>query len=120
MEGKIWANSGDSHLMEPADLFTENLPSAQAERMPLSVKEPDGAFETVFVDGQQFRRKLPFAKYEILDDQGRTVMERAPGANDMRLRIHDLNQEGVWAELVYTSIGMWMHSMRDPELMAAG
>lgn len=47
-------------------------------------------------------------------------MERAPGANDMRLRINDLNEEGIWAELVYTSIGMWMHSIRDPELMAAG
>jgi hypothetical protein len=38
----------------------------------------------------------------------------------MRLRLEDLTQEGVWGELVYTSIGMWMHSMRDPLLMLAG
>ncbi len=43
---KIWANSGDSHLMEPRDLFTDNLPSEQAERMPHGVLDPDGTFET--------------------------------------------------------------------------
>jgi predicted TIM-barrel fold metal-dependent hydrolase len=117
---KIWADSGDSHLVEPPNLFTDNLPPEQAERMPRSVKDSDGLYETVYVDGQSFRRKLPFAKRDLLDEHGRTVNERAPGANDMVLRLKDLNQEGIWAELVYTSIGMWMHSIRDPELMAAG
>jgi predicted TIM-barrel fold metal-dependent hydrolase len=88
--------------------------------MPRSVKDPDGVYETVFVDGQEFRRKLPFAKREILDENGLGVMERAPGANNMKSRIKDLDQEGIWAELVYTSIGMWMHSIRDAELMGAG
>jgi predicted TIM-barrel fold metal-dependent hydrolase len=117
---KIWANSGDSHLMEPVDLFNRALPAGQAKRMPRSVKDPDGLSETIFVDGQEFRRKLPFAKHDLLDDQGRNTMERAPGANDMRLRLEDLDREGIWAELIYTSIGMWMHSIRDPELMSAG
>ncbi len=121
MEEKIWANSGDSHLMEPFDLFAEKLPKDLAALMPRSVKDPDGAYETVYVDGQEFRRKLPFSKRPMNDPvTGLSVLERAPGSNDMRLRIKDLNQEGIWAELVYTSIGMWMHSMRTPELMAAG
>jgi threonine synthase len=30
---KIWANSGDSHLVEPADLFTSALPPALADLM---------------------------------------------------------------------------------------
>jgi predicted TIM-barrel fold metal-dependent hydrolase len=107
--------------MEPEGLFRENLPPDQAERMPRSVKDEDGLFETIYVDGQHFRRKLPFAKHDILDPEtGLSTTERAPGSNDMRLRIQDNNQEGIWAELVYTSIGMWMHSIRDPELMAAG
>jgi predicted TIM-barrel fold metal-dependent hydrolase len=117
---KIWANSADSHLMEPPDLFSRTLPSEQAERMPRSVKDPDGAYETICVDGREFRRKLPFAKRDLLDENGRNTVDRAPGANDMRLRIEDLNQEGIWSELIYTSIGMWMHSIHDPDLMAAG
>ncbi len=35
---KIWANSGDSHFMEPPDLFTNGLPKALADRMPKSRK----------------------------------------------------------------------------------
>ena len=38
----------------------------------------------------------------------------------MRLRLLDLDAEGVWAELVYPSIGIWMSSIRDPGLLAAG
>jgi predicted TIM-barrel fold metal-dependent hydrolase len=120
VQGKIWANSGDSHLMEPATLFTDTLPPELAARMPRSVHDEDGAWETIHVDGQTFRRKLPFAKRNLVDEQGRNIFERAPGANDMTLRVKDLNEEGIWAELVYASIGMWMHSMHDPELMAAG
>ena len=28
MTAKIWANSGDSHLVEPDDLFEDSLPRA--------------------------------------------------------------------------------------------
>ena len=38
----------------------------------------------------------------------------------MRPRLNDLNQEGVSGEFVYTSAGMWTHSMRDPKLILAG
>lgn len=112
---KIWANSGDSHLVEPDDLFTTSLPPAVAERMPRSVKDDDGRMETIHVDGDSFRRRIP-RSIAILDE----VAERAPGANDMALRLGDLDQEGVWAELVYPSIGIWMSSIRDPDLLAAG
>jgi len=49
MDGKIWANSGDSHVIEPPDLFERNLPADLAERMPRSVKDEDGSHETIHV-----------------------------------------------------------------------
>ena len=55
---KIWANSGDSHIIEPPNLFKE-LPEHIRERMPRSVKDPSGLFETIYVDGQEFRRDMP-------------------------------------------------------------
>jgi predicted TIM-barrel fold metal-dependent hydrolase len=118
---KIWANSGDSHLDEPTDLFASELPPALAERMPRSVKDDDGRMETIHVDGQSFRRRIPRSVISLTDIDGNTLDgTRAPGANDLNLRLADLDQEGVWAELVYPSIGMWMSSIRDPELLAAG
>lgn len=116
---KYWANSGDSHLVEPPDIFTARMPADLAERMPRSVKDDDGSHETLFIDGQEFRRRMPKADM-LVDDEGHTVEQRAPGANDMQLRHVDLDQEGIWAELVYPSIGIWMSSIQDPELLAAG
>ena len=116
---KIWANSGDSHLVEPADLFASHLPADLAARMPRSVKDDDGKHETVYVDGQEFRRRMPGAM-KLTDADGKTVDQRAPGANDKSQRLVDLDQEGIWAELVYPSIGIWMSSIQDPELLSAG
>ncbi len=117
--GKIWANSGDSHLVEPGDLFTSSLPASFAERMPRSVKDDDGRWETIYVDGQEFRRRFSGGA-SLTDEHGQTVFERAPGANDPALRLVDLDSEGIWAELIYPSIGIWSGSIKDPELLAAG
>ncbi len=116
---KIWANSGDSHLVEPADLFESSLPPALAERMPRSEVDDDRQWETIHVDGQSFRRRFPLGRL-MVDGDGRTVTERAPGANDPALRLVDLDAEGVWAELIYPSIGIWTASIHDPDLLAAG
>ena len=56
---KIWANSGDSHFVEPENLFADRMPKDLADRMPRSVKDEDGLWETVYVDGQEFRRRMP-------------------------------------------------------------
>jgi hypothetical protein len=118
---KIWANSGDSHLLEPGDLFSQRMPAELADRMPRSERDPDGNWETVHIDGQSFRRRLPRV-YDDLD--GKTMKEfqneRAPGANDPALRLKDLDQEGIWAELIYPSLGMWSGSITDPRLLREG
>ena len=44
--------------MEPPDLFA-SLPDDIRERLPRSVKDPSGDFETIYIDGQEFRRDLP-------------------------------------------------------------
>ena len=40
------------------DLFKQ-LPDHIQERLPRSVKDESGLFETIYVDGQEFRRELP-------------------------------------------------------------
>lgn len=109
----IWANSGDSHFLEPDDLWQKNLPAHLAELMPRSEKDPDGKHETIHVDGQSFRRKLPNPKLE----EFREASSRPPGARDAKARLVDLDQEGVWGEVVFPSLGMWNASFRTREAL---
>jgi len=112
---KIWANSGDSHFLEPDDLWRDSLPPRLAELVPRAEKDPDGEWETVHIDGMSFRRKLPTGmKKEFFE-----ASSRAPGARDVTKRLADLDHEGIWAELVFPSLGMWSSTFRTPELLKA-
>ena len=66
MTDKIWAHSGDSHLLEPDDLWHQIMPKAQADRMPRTERISDNE-ERVTVDGKSFTRPLP----KIMTAQGR-------------------------------------------------
>jgi len=110
---KLWANSGDSHFLEPEDLWQTRLPKRLAELVPRSEKDPDGKWETVFVDGQAFRRRLP----TIAQEEFFNASMAAPGSGDVTKRLPDLNEEGVWSELVFPSLGMWASSFRTPEVL---
>jgi predicted TIM-barrel fold metal-dependent hydrolase len=112
---KIWANSGDSHFLEPDDLWRSSLPAALAELMPRSEKDADGLHETVHVDGQSFRRRLPAqAQMEFYE-----ASHRPPGARDAKARMADLDSEGVWGEVIFPSLGMWNASFRTREALRA-
>jgi predicted TIM-barrel fold metal-dependent hydrolase len=110
---KIWANSGDSHFLEPDDLWSSSLPPKLADRVPRAEKDPDGKWETVYVDGQSFRRKMPSAAAQEFHE----AAHRAPGARDASKRLIDLDQEGIWGEVVFPSLGMWSSSFRTPEVL---
>ncbi len=120
MEKKIWAHSGDSHFLEPEDLFQQILPPALAERMPRSEKA-DG-WETVHIDGEVLRRPLPrpIKDGEFAGETIATLSVRPPGAGDARERIKDLDQEGIWGEVTFPSLGMWANYIKDPVLVREG
>jgi hypothetical protein len=134
-EKKLWANSGDSHSMEPPDL-DDQLPSHLQELLPTTVQDVDRGVEIITVDGQVFERPIPtpitpevMAKMaakpleEDLDnpaDLSADGMTRAPGASDPVKRLDDLNEEGIWAEAIYPSLGIWTFNIRTPELVQAG
>jgi predicted TIM-barrel fold metal-dependent hydrolase len=115
---KMWANSGDSHFLEPDDLWYQILPKALADRLPRSERVGDDE-EIVHIDGESFRRRLP----KIMTKKGAgglTITElsaRPPGSRDVRARVADLDQEGIWAEVVFPSLGLWQNLLKDPVLV---
>src|ERR1700709_1467768 len=111
----IWTNSGDSHFREPDDLWQSRLPKALADLTPRAEKDPDGEYETVSVDGQIFRRKLPSSAMQAFSGERLNT----PGTRDARARLGDLDKEGVWGEVIFPSLGMWGSTFRTPELLKA-
>lgn len=120
MTAKLWANSGDSHATGEVERWQQILPPDLAARMPRSVKDPDGEFETVYVDGREFRRKLPKILSKT-DEQGRTIADlvNERGAATLEGRLDDLDQEGIWGEVVYASLGLWETLVTDRAMMRA-
>src|SRR5215203_5400899 len=112
---KMWTNSGDSHFLEPDDVWTARLPKALADLTPKSQKDPDGEWETVSVDGQTLRRKLPSsAAVQFVEES-----HKPQGVRDAVARLGDLDKEGVWGEVIFPSLGMWASTFRTPDLLKA-
>jgi predicted TIM-barrel fold metal-dependent hydrolase len=116
---KIWAHSGDSHFIEPDDLWTQILPRDLAARMPWTELVEDGRMERIHVDGEIYH--FPVPKIAQKRDDGRlSIVElsgRPPGARDLHARLADLDREGIWGEVVYSSIGIWEGMIKDRELI---
>ena len=121
---KLWANSGDSHYLEPDGLWDQILPKHLAERMPHTEHISDTE-EIVHVDGQSFPRQLPRAAKATIKGEVRgeeiegtlfDISHRPAGSRDPHARLVDLDNEGVWGEVIYPSIGIWDYMLTSPEL----
>ena len=94
------------------------MPKSQADRMPRTELIGDSE-ERVTVDGKSFTRAIPKIA-TAKGSTGETIVEmshRPPGARDVRLRLLDLDQEGVWAEVIFASIGLWCALIEDRALI---
>ena len=118
----LWAHSGDSHFLEPEDLWQSILPPTLAERMPRSERVADDE-EIVHVDGKSFRRRLPSVMTKKDEKSGlsdqRSSSIRARSARDLHARIKDLDSEGIWGEVIYPSLGLWENMLEDRDLVRA-
>lgn len=98
------ANSADSHVLEPQGLWLENLPASMRDRALYTVK--DDTHETVFAGGKAMWKS------------GLTYLDRVrpPGAHDPEARLLDLDDQGVWGEVLFPSVALWTYYIDDLEL----
>ena len=117
----MWANSGDSHILEPPELWRERMPRGLGERMPRA-ERIDTDREVIHIDGQSFERRTPAVvrEGEFAGLTFEQLESRPPGSWDVDLRLTDLDAEGIWGEVVYPSLGLWNGLIHDDELYREG
>jgi hypothetical protein len=119
--------SADSHMIEPADLWVDRIDHRFKERAPLKERAPravtkadkPGAFFTA--EGMQ---PFPIAGAAATGRSGEEYAKHMntgyeavrPSGWDPMERLKDQDIDGVEAEVLYTSLGMPLFGLKDPEL----
>jgi len=114
--------SADGHIVEPPDLFLEGLPASMRSRAIHSEKRDDYLC-TVSGEKVIFRMRMrtgPLAD-EATSMRGPDVApaRRALGHNNIPGRLQDMKDEGIDAEIVFPSLGLWTYALEDEDLELA-
>ena len=117
--------SADSHVLEPADLWTERIERSFRDRAPRVVAEAGGMVGDLFVC--ENLRPIPVAGLAVAGVDPRDYPEKMAGGYrgvrpsgwDPAERVKDQDADGVVAEVLYTSLGMLLYGIEDGALRAA-
>ncbi len=108
---KPFVFSADSHIMEPATLFQENLPASMRKHAIHTRKEGEylitGTEEKVI-----YRLRVGQHRENALGDAERKGIREIPG------RLEDMELEGIDAEICFPSLGLWMYAIDDADAEA--
>ncbi len=106
--------SGDGHLREPRDLFTENLP-ASMRQFGIHTKRTDSHIMTYA--GEKLVHRFPLRRETTTDenDPANNGRPNQKGATDLAARIADLEMEGIDAEIVFPTTGMLNYLIEDED-----
>ena len=98
-------NSADSHVVEPADLWTAALPENVRHLAPRY--EDSEKFSHFFINDRELRKH---PKHKSADDMDRT----GAGGTDPQERFKHLDEDGVWGEVIFPTTGLFLFLMEDP------
>ena len=108
--------SADSHVVEPFDLWQRGLPPAMRERAP-RIEEQDGRW--VFVVEGIPPRKMGGTGGATNGDGDEHAERMRSGGWDPDQRVVDLDEDGVWGEVLYPTIALFGFMIPDQELRQA-
>jgi predicted TIM-barrel fold metal-dependent hydrolase len=104
-------NSADSHVVEPLDLWQQRLPKHLRDRAP-RIEEVGGKW-TFVVEGLPPRNMGGAGDAKSKNKQATGFR---PGGSDPDLRAQDLDEDGVWGEVLYPTIALFGFMIPDAEL----
>ena len=113
--------SSDSHVVEPPDLWTDRMDPKYGDRIPhLVTGDPydqwycDG--EGVGVLGGISQAGKRYSNPEDITLEG-SFAEVPPGGYNPHAHVQDLDVDGVYADVLYPSIGLNLYAIPDPIFM---
>src|SRR6266446_6100825 len=117
--------SADSHVIEPADVWTSRIEKRFLDRAPRVIKRAGERSGDFFV--AEGLRPFPVAGFAVAGVDPKDFAEQMasgypgvrPSAWDPVARIEDQDRDGVVGEVLYPSLAMRLFQMEDGELRAA-
>ncbi|MBL8544216.1 MAG: hypothetical protein JNJ63_10465, partial [Hyphomonadaceae bacterium] len=115
--GKPFIFSCDSHVVEPVDLYTSNLPAKFLKDHALSVKVVDGFLLSMIGETEVYRIPANIFDHKVGNGTmlGEGSLMKPQGSRDLRKRIADMERDGIDAELVYPTIALMAARVTDRE-----
>ena len=116
--------SSDSHLLEPADLWSRRTDARFRHRAPRVVRVADNdewhadgvRFQSI--RGTAYQAGLRFTRPEELSFDGQFEAIR-PGALDPDAHVQDMDLDGVAGAVLYPTAGMQIYKVEDSNLLSA-
>jgi predicted TIM-barrel fold metal-dependent hydrolase len=96
----------DTHVTEPADLWTSRAPAKYVDQVPKMVRTKDGrdvwlfADRTIAVVGMTATAGWP----RPFPDGPATIDECPPAAHDAAARVAHMDELGIWAQVLYPNV----------------
>jgi predicted TIM-barrel fold metal-dependent hydrolase len=119
--------SSDSHVVEPGELWVENLPARYRDVAPRAIQDPQNHHWYFHGNGQPRGVDLTLSRNAgihpgdvdrmLADDP--TAWVGAKGGHDPVARLHDNWVDGVVADVVYPTAGLSLLTFEDPGLQLA-
>ena len=115
--------SSDSHIVEPADLWTSRIESTYRERAPQLIRE--GNSDMWYSDGEKLMGvtvgSQPGVRFEDQEKMKNTAVfeEIRPGAYNPDEHVKDMEIDGVEASVIYPSMGLFLFTVQDSQLLDA-
>ncbi len=109
---KPFVFSADSHIMEPATLFQDHLPTS-LQKHAIHVRKEGEYLITGTQEKTIYRLRVGQHREKALGDNERRGIREITG------RLDDMELEGIDAEICFPSLGLWMYAIGDAEAEAA-
>lgn len=118
-----WVIDADAHVTEPADVWSDRLPSKYGDLVPRLVRDERSGWDVWKVGGQTIASVGHTATAgwpERFPSAPKNMDEVPEAAHDAKARLAYMDDNGIWAQVMYPNVGGFGNQaflkMEDPQL----